>query len=133
MSDDLPNGIPEILEYLARTARGHDNHLKSNEVAKLKADLMNVRSRWLEVSVSEIADRCRALGMGDGDVATVTDLVQENPATAASCIRRDDVERDRQQPDGVALRPTKPSASDLCHLANGARPGHGLIDDFRLH
>ena len=76
MSDDLPNGIPDILEYLARTARGHDNHLKSNEVAKLKADLMNVRSRWLEVSVSEIADRCRALGMGDGDVATVTDLVR---------------------------------------------------------
>jgi hypothetical protein len=76
MSDDLPNGISGILEYLARTARGHDNHLKSNEVAKLKADLMNVRSRWLGVSVSEIADRCQVLGMGDGDVATVTDLVR---------------------------------------------------------
>ena len=62
MSDDLPNGIPEILQHLAQTARGYGNHLKWNEVAKLKADLMNVRARWLGVSVSEIADCCRALG-----------------------------------------------------------------------
>jgi hypothetical protein len=60
VSDDLPNGIPEILQYLAQTARGYGNHLKWNEVAKLKADLMNVRARWLGVSVSEIADCCRA-------------------------------------------------------------------------
>ena len=76
MSDDLPNGIPEILQYLAQMARGYDNHLKWNEVAKLKADLMNVPTRWLEVSVSEIADRCRTLGMRDEDVATVVDLVK---------------------------------------------------------
>ena len=31
-------------------ARGYGNHLKWNEVAKLKADLMNVRHRWLGVS-----------------------------------------------------------------------------------
>ena len=77
MSDDLPNGISEILQYLAQTAGGYGNHLKWNEVAKLKADLMNVRARWLGVSVSEIADRCRALGMRDEDVAEVTDLVKK--------------------------------------------------------
>jgi hypothetical protein len=44
-------------------ARRYDNHLKWNEVAKLKADLMNVRARWLGVSVEEIGDRCRKLGM----------------------------------------------------------------------
>jgi len=38
------------LAYLAQMARGYDNHLKWNEVAKLKADLMNVRHRWLGVS-----------------------------------------------------------------------------------
>ena len=77
MSDDLPNGIPEILQYLAQMARGYGNHLKWNEVAKLKADLMNVRARWLGVSVSEIAGRCRALGMRDEDVAEVADLVKK--------------------------------------------------------
>jgi hypothetical protein len=39
--------------------------------------LLNVRARWLGVSVSEIADRCRALGMRDEDVAEVTDLVKK--------------------------------------------------------
>jgi len=77
VSDDLPNGIPEILQHLAQTARGYGNHLKWNEVAKLKADLMNVRARWLGVSVSEIADCCRALGMRDEDVSEVTDLVKK--------------------------------------------------------
>ncbi len=76
VSDDLPHGIPETLEYLARTARGHDNHLKGSEVAQLKADLMNAPIRWLEVSVSEIADHCRTLGMRDEDVATVVELVK---------------------------------------------------------
>jgi hypothetical protein len=75
VSDDS-HGISGTLEYLARAARGHDNQLKRSEVAQLKADLMNVPTRWLEVSVSEIADRCRTLGMRDEDVATVVDLVK---------------------------------------------------------
>ena len=76
MSDDLPHGIPEILQYLAQMARGYDNHLKWNEVAKLKADLMNARARWLGVPMSEIAERCRTLGMRDEDVAEEADLVK---------------------------------------------------------
>jgi hypothetical protein len=80
VSDDLPHGIPEILEYLAQAARGYDNHLKWNEVAKLKADLMNARSRWLGVSVSEIAHRCRTLGMRDEDVTGVASLLQRAQA-----------------------------------------------------
>lgn len=76
MSADLPNGIPEILQYLAERARGYDNHLKWNEVAKLKADLMNVPARWRGVPVSEIAARCRALGMRDEDVAEIADLIK---------------------------------------------------------
>jgi hypothetical protein len=77
VSDDLPNGIPEILQYLALAARGYDNHLKWNEVAKLKADLMNVRARWRGVSVREIADRCRTLGMRNEDVAEIVTLVKK--------------------------------------------------------
>ena len=77
MSNDLPRGISEILEYLAQMARGYDNHLKWNEVAKLKADLMNVPDRWRGVSVSEIADSCRTLEMRGEDAATVVDLARK--------------------------------------------------------
>lgn len=77
MSSDLPNGIPEILQYLAQSARGYDNRLKWNEVAKLKADLMNVRTRWLGIPVSKIADYCRTSGMRDEDVAEVAALVKK--------------------------------------------------------
>jgi len=76
----MPNGIPEILEYLARMAQGYNNHLKWNEVAKLKADLMNVRQRWLRVPVGDIAVRCRTLGMGEEDVAQITDLLRKAQA-----------------------------------------------------
>jgi len=77
VSNDLPNGISEILQYLAQSARGYDNHLKWNEVAKLKADLMNVRARWLGVSVSEIVDYCQMLGMRDEDVVEIAGLVKK--------------------------------------------------------
>jgi hypothetical protein len=77
VSNGLPTGISEILEYLALMARGYDNRLKWNEVAKLKADLMNAPGRWRGVSVSEISDSCRALGMREEDVATVADLVRK--------------------------------------------------------
>lgn len=71
VSDDLPNGIPEILSYLAQMARGYNNHLKWNEVAKLKGDLMNVPSRWRGVSASAIADR-RSAGKPSGKARTAT-------------------------------------------------------------
>jgi hypothetical protein len=43
----------------------------------LKADLMNVRARWAGVSVGEIAERCRTLGMREEDVAEVASLVKK--------------------------------------------------------
>jgi hypothetical protein len=77
VSAGLPNGISEILEYLAQMARGYDNHLKRNEVAKLKADLMNARIRWTGVPVSEIATQCRTLGMRDEDVTEIATLIRK--------------------------------------------------------
>jgi hypothetical protein len=77
VSDELPDGVREILQYLAQMAQGYGNHLKWNEVAKLKADLMNVRDRWLRVSVSEISDYCRTLGMRDEDVTDIATLVKK--------------------------------------------------------
>jgi hypothetical protein len=77
VSDNLPNGIPEILQYLAQRARGYDNHLQWNEVAKLKADLMNARARWVGVPVSRVANYCRTLGMRAEDVTEIAALVKE--------------------------------------------------------
>ena len=71
----LPNGIDGILEYLAEMAAGYGNHLKWNEVAKLKADLMNVRHRWIGVPLEAISKRCLALGMRQEDVDEIKDLV----------------------------------------------------------
>ena len=71
----LPNGIDGVLEYLAEMAAGYGNHLKWNEVAMLKADLMNVRHRWIGVPVEAISERCLALGMRQEDVKEIKDLV----------------------------------------------------------
>lgn len=63
----LPNGIAEVLDYLAMMARGYDNHLKWNEVANLKGDLMNERDSWTCVPVDLISVRCLELGMRPDD------------------------------------------------------------------
>ena len=54
---ELPNGMGQILEYMADVAAGYGNHLKWNEVAKVKADLMNARHRWVGDSVDIIVAR----------------------------------------------------------------------------
>jgi hypothetical protein len=80
MPADLPNGIAEILEYLATRASGYDNHQKWNEVAQLKADLMNVRQRWIGVSVDSIRARCLELGLRTEDVREIVELVAKAQA-----------------------------------------------------
>lgn len=77
---ELPNGIDKILEYLAEMASGYGKHLKWNEVAKLKADLMNVRHRWLGVPVQAVSERCRELGMRPEDVQEIQELVTKAQA-----------------------------------------------------
>lgn len=75
MADKLPNGILDILAYLADMAKGYGNHLKWNEIDKLKGDLMNARQRWQGVPVEAITERCLALGMRPEDVREVAQLV----------------------------------------------------------
>lgn len=60
MSDEL-NGVADILRHLAEMARGYDNHLKWNEAATLKADLMNTRRRWMGVSVEPLRPKAARL------------------------------------------------------------------------
>lgn len=67
-TSSLPPSVTTIIEYLARMARGYDNHLKWNKQAKFKADLMNVRHRWTRVETTAFRARCLAEGMRDEDV-----------------------------------------------------------------
>lgn len=61
-------------------ARGYGNHLKCNEVAKLKSDLMEVPQRWAGVAVDAIRERCISLGMADEDAHQIADLVTKAQA-----------------------------------------------------
>jgi hypothetical protein len=64
----------------ATRASGYDNHLKWHEVAKLKADLMNVRHRWVGVSVDSTGARCLELGLRTEDVREIVGLVAKAQA-----------------------------------------------------
>ncbi|GAA3287716.1 hypothetical protein [Nesterenkonia halobia] len=74
--EPMPNGIDDILQYIAGRAAGYSAGLKWNEEDKLKADMMNRPDRWAPVSVEQVRAKCRELGMRADDVDTITDLVQ---------------------------------------------------------
>jgi hypothetical protein len=74
--EPLPNGIDDILAYVADMAAGYSTGLKWNEEDKLKADMMNRPDRWLPVTVEQVRAKCRQFGMSPKDVDTVADLVQ---------------------------------------------------------
>jgi len=73
----LPPSVVGIIEHLARMARGYNNHLKWNEQAMFKADLMNVRHRWLKVDSAAFRARCIAEGMRLEDVAELVDWLDK--------------------------------------------------------
>ncbi|QNA92705.1 MULTISPECIES: hypothetical protein [unclassified Microbacterium] len=75
-SEPLPNGVDEIIEYLARKARGYNNRLKWNEQEKLKADLMNEPNRWLVVTPERLRARAENAGMRSEDAALISDYLR---------------------------------------------------------
>lgn len=72
----LPNGVDGILEYIASMAASYSSGLKWDEEDKLKADMMNRPERWAAVTVAQVREKCRALGMRGADVDTVASLLQ---------------------------------------------------------
>jgi hypothetical protein len=68
-TEELPPSVTAIAEFLAMAAKGYGNHLKWNEKAMFKADLMNLRRRWLSVDPGAFAAKLRDEGMRDDDVA----------------------------------------------------------------
>ncbi|UFU05495.1 hypothetical protein [Ruania halotolerans] len=74
--EPMPNGIDDILEYVAGMAAGYSTGLKWNEEDKLKADMMNRPDRWAPVTVEQVRAKCRELGMRADDVDTVAGFLQ---------------------------------------------------------
>lgn len=54
----MPEDIERILEVTAEWAKGYDNHMKWNEEAKLKSDMIRHMDRWRLVTTQEIEDKC---------------------------------------------------------------------------
>ena len=71
--EDLPPSVSSIADYLAMMARSYDNHLKWNEQAKFKADLMNARRRWHSVSPTMFAAKLRLEGLREEDISELID------------------------------------------------------------
>jgi hypothetical protein len=78
--DGLPPNVAGIAEFLAMMARGYDNHLKWNEQAMFKADLMNVRERWQYVDVEAFRAKCLKEGMRREDVDELVDWLKRAKA-----------------------------------------------------
>lgn len=79
-AQDLPPSVAEIAEYLAMMAKGYDNHLKWNEQAKFKADLMNARTRWYGVAPGAFAAKLRSEGMREEDILELVDWLKRAQA-----------------------------------------------------
>lgn len=71
--------IEGIFEYLQGSVAGY-GHLKWNEVAMMKADMMNMRPRWLGVDVHAFRARCVRAGMTDKETAEMVDYLRRTQA-----------------------------------------------------
>ena len=78
--DGLPPSVVSIIEFLARYAKGYNNHLKWNEFAKFKGDLMNEPTRWGHVDVSAFRAKCLAEGMRAVDTDELVDYLKKRQA-----------------------------------------------------
>ena len=78
--EKLPEDIEKILEAIAGWAKAYDNHLKWNEVAKLKSDMMRRMDRWRLVSPTQVELRCLELGMTANDAGIVSEMLEKRQA-----------------------------------------------------
>lgn len=68
----FPNGVDEIINFLAMTASGFDNRLQWVEEAMFKADLMNTPERWRTIDPRAFEARCLESGMRADDAESLT-------------------------------------------------------------
>lgn len=76
-AEPLPNGADTVLDHLARSAAGYGNRLQWREKEKFKADLMNCRARWANVSAEHVRARALNAGMRAEDADLIADLVRK--------------------------------------------------------
>lgn len=76
MRDGLPASVADIVERLSRDAAVY-GYLKWNEQAKLKADMMNTRARWLPVRVSALREKCLSAGLSEDDTSMIVDWLKK--------------------------------------------------------
>lgn len=74
--EPLPNGVDKVLEYLAMTAQKFGTDIEWHEEQKLKADMMHRPERWASVTVKQVRERSRALGLSPNDVDTICGYLQ---------------------------------------------------------
>lgn len=120
MTEQLPTDIVEILEFLAMMAKGYDNHLKWNEEAKLKADLMHNRRYWVGFTSAAVRDKCRALGMTFEDATLIEDLVSRAQAGRRLVPDRSYRDSTFRHKRPAEPRPSKPGGGPF---GNGDSPG----------
>ncbi|MGG7466211.1 hypothetical protein [Plantibacter sp. YIM 135347] len=75
LTDGLPPSVADIIEFVGGAAAGY-GHLKWNEEAMLKADMMNVWQRWSRVDSSALAAKCRAVGLTQEETAEIIDWLK---------------------------------------------------------
>lgn len=80
VSDLVPRDIFEILDYLAYCAKLNDGDMKWNEIARLKADLMQNWSWWRDVSIGDMAAVMADLGFSNDDIKMVADFIERRRA-----------------------------------------------------
>ncbi|UVY83218.1 hypothetical protein NLU66_13490 [Brachybacterium sp. NBEC-018] len=74
--EPLPAGVEDVLQYLAMTAAEFGTDMEWHEEQKLKADMMHRPDRWRVVTVEQVRDRARALGLSPNDVDTICGYLQ---------------------------------------------------------
>lgn len=72
----LPEGVEDVLQYLALTAQEFGTDMEWHEEQKLKADMMHRPDRWAPVTVKQVRERCRALELSPNDVDTIAGYLQ---------------------------------------------------------
>ncbi|MCI1747340.1 MAG: hypothetical protein LKI24_04055 [Acidipropionibacterium sp.] len=73
----LESSVAKIMDYIGEMAEGYGGHVKWNEIAKLKADMMNVKRRWMNVDTAAFTMKCHEVGLTNEDTTEIVSLVKK--------------------------------------------------------
>lgn len=76
VGESLPEGVEDVLQYLAMASAEFGTDMEWHEEQKLKADMMHRPDLWASVAVKQVRERCRALGLSPNDVDTIGEYLR---------------------------------------------------------